>query len=69
VLTFSIRNRRRKAQRILTFMRSKNIRSVVLSGALGSGSQTNESIIKKQLSKWPIWQWFAISSIDLRLGL
>lgn len=47
VLRFSIRSRRRKARLVVDFMARYGVRSVVLSGALGSGTQINESIVER----------------------
>jgi hypothetical protein len=70
VLEFSVLSRRRKAQQMTAFMSQYGLRTVVLSGALDSGSQPNESIVERavidaadlavvcdieyRLSAWPI---------------
>lgn len=47
VLAYSVANRRRKAIAIQRFMADRQVESVLLCGAVGSGTQRNESIIER----------------------
>ena len=51
VVAYSVHSRRRKARAIVGFMGAAGAKSVLLSGAVGSGSQRNESIVERALSQ------------------
>lgn len=51
VLTFSIWNRRRKAELIGRFMDAHNIERVAVVGGLGSGEQPNESVVERLIAE------------------
>jgi hypothetical protein len=50
VLAFSARNRRRKATAIVAFMDRVGAKSVLLCGAVGSGTQPNEAIVERTVA-------------------
>jgi hypothetical protein len=51
VTRFSVRNRKKKAERISAFMDQTGSRSVLLCGALGSGALPNEAIIERRIGE------------------
>jgi hypothetical protein len=51
VTAYSIRNRQRKAASILRFMQETDSSSVLLCGALGSGTLANESVVERAVGE------------------
>ena len=51
VTAYSIRNRKRKAQAVRHFMEETGSRSVLLCGALGSGTLANESVVERAVGE------------------